>query len=364
MSQIVVRRALALVAIPVAIALELFHGPVVARFIVSIIAVIPLAAYIGVSTGHLASRLGPTYGALFNASFGNLAEMIIAVFAIRAGLLGVVKASLSGSIIGNLLFVLGLSMLAGGWKRESQKFNQLAAEESAGQMVLAAAALLIPALFFRVASGATHPALMHGVSIGTACALIITYACGLWFTFKTHRHLFGAVAEEKGEGEGEGEGEEGELWSIRRSLLTLAGAAAAMAVVAEALVGAVEDVGHRWGLNEVFLGFVVLAIVGNAAENSTAIRFALRDRMDIAVNIVTQASVQIALFVTPVLVLLSYSLGNPLDLVFSPFEIMAVTLAVAIVAYLVMNGETNWFEGVQLLALYAILAVAAFFLPG
>ena len=341
---------------PVAIVCNIFHLGAAPLFLFSALAVIPLAAFIGESTGHLSHRLGPSSGALINATFGNLAEMIIAIFAVRAGLLEVVKASLTGSILGNLLFVGGLSMLVGGWKRESQKFNQLATEASAGQMVVAVAAMLIPTLFFRAGGGASHPELMHEVSVGTAIILLITYGCGLWFTFRTHQHLLRGPARAAS-------GETEEIWPMRRAVITLMATSVVMAVVAEGLVHAVEIVGHQWGLNEVFLGVVVLAMIGNAAENSSAIRFAHRDRMDLALNIVTQASVQIALFVTPVLILLSFPLGHPLDLLFSTFEILAVSLAVAIVAYLVLNGESNWFEGVQLLALYTMIAVVIYFLP-
>src|SRR6187455_3583510 len=337
-----------LASAPFAIAGNLLHYGAVPVFLLSALAIIPLAALIGESTGHLSEHLGPSAGALINATFGNLAEMIIAGFAVRAGLLEVVKASLTGSILGNLLFVGGLSMLVGGWKRESQKFNRLSSEATAGQMVVATAALLLPALFFGAGGGDSHPELMHEVSVGTAIILLITYGAGLWFTFRTHQHLL------RGGGPGEnGEHDLEPRWSIKRASLTLAAASIGMAIVAEGLVGAVETVGIQWGLNEVFLGVVVLAMIGNAAENSAAVRFAHHNRMDLALNIVTQASVQIALFVTPILVLLSFPMGHPLDLVFSTFELLSVVLAVAIVAYLVLNGETNWFEGAQLLALYA-----------
>jgi Ca2+:H+ antiporter len=349
---------LLLACAPLAIAGDVAGAGAVPVFVLSALAVIPLAAYIGESTGHIARRLGPSFGALINATFGNLAEMIIAVFAVRAGLLDVVKASLTGSILGNLLFVGGLSMLVGGWHRDSQKFNRLSSESTAGQMVVAVAALLLPALFFRAGGGDSHPELMHEVSVGTAIVLLITYAAGLWFTFRTHSHLLGS-----GGGGHDHDEDDEPLWPMRRAALTLAAASIAMAFVAEGLVDAVEDVGHAWGLNEIFLGVVVLAMIGNAAENSAAVRFAHRNRMDLAINIVTQASVQIALFVTPVLVLLSFPLGHPLDLLFSTFEILAVTLAVTIVAYLILNGESNWFEGVQLLALYTMIAVAIYFLP-
>jgi Ca2+:H+ antiporter len=229
-------------------------------------------------------------------------------------------------------------MLVGGWKRDAQKFNQLSVEASAGQMVVATAALLLPALFFYAGGGNSHPELMHEVSVGTAGVLLVTYACGLWFTFRTHRHLL------RGGTHAGGGGDE-ETWSLRRAVATLVAASVTMGVMAEGLVGAVEEVGHAWGLNEVFLGVVLLAMIGNAAENSAAIRFAHRDRMDLALNIVTQASVQIALFVTPILVLSSFALGHPLDLVFSTFEIVSVGLAVAIVAYLVLNGRRTGSRG-------------------
>jgi Ca2+:H+ antiporter len=340
---------------PIAVAANFLHAGAVPLFLCSALAVIPLAAFIGEATGHLSRHLGPSRGALINATFGNLAEMIIAGFAVRAGLLEVVKASLTGSILGNLLFVGGLSMLVGGWKRESQKFNQLSSEASAGQMVVAVAALLLPAVFFQTGGGEAHPELMHEVSVGTAVILLITYMCGLLFTFRTHQHLLSAGGHDADDEE--------EAWPMKRAVVMLLTASVAMAFVAEGLVHAVEEVGQRWGLNEIFLGVVVLAMIGNAAENSAAVRFAHRNRMDLAINIVTQASVQIALFVTPVLVLLSFPLGHPLDLHFSTFEILAVSLAVAIVAYLVLNGESNWFEGVQLLALYTMIAVAIYFLP-
>jgi Ca2+:H+ antiporter len=342
--------------IPVAMYFQFFGTPEQATllFIFSAIAVLPVAAWIGHSTEQLAGRMGPTYGALFNATVGNFAEMIIAILAVRAGLLEVVKASFTGSILGNLLFVGGLSMLCGGWKREKQTFNLLASEAQAGQLILAVGALIVPTVFFRVAAGATHPSEMHRVSLGVAGILIFTYALGLYFTFKTHSHLMAAVEEEEAHEH---------LWPVGKAVLVLLASSALMGVIAEGLVHAVEHVGHKWGLNEVFLGFVVVAIVGNAAEHSTAVTLAIRNKMDTSLNIVMQSSVQIALFVTPAIVFASYALGHPLDLVFTTFEVLAIILAVAIFAYLLINGESNWFEGVQLLALYAMIAVAIYFLP-
>jgi Ca2+:H+ antiporter len=343
--------------IPVALFLQFSHGAVSLQFVFSCLAVLPVAAWIGHSTEHLAHRMGPTYGALLNATFGNFAEMVIAVLAIRAGLPDVVRASLTGSILGNLLFVAGLSRLAGGWKRETQKFNPLAAEAQGGQLILAVAAFLVPALFFRAASQAHHPELIHQVSVATSVILLLSYGLGLFFSFKTHKGRLDAIAETHQEFD------QLELWSLRKSLLILIGASLLMGVIAEGLVHAVHQAGMAWGLNEVFLGFVVLAIVGNAAEHSTAVVLAMRNQMDTALNIAMQSSVQIALFVTPMLVFLSYPLGHPLDLLFTPFEILAIVLGVAVFAYLVINGETNWYEGVQLLAVYALIAVALYFLP-
>jgi Ca2+:H+ antiporter len=340
--------------IPIAIFLQVTHRDRMWLFVFACLAVLPLAAWIGLGTEQLAHRMGPTYGALFNASFGNLAELIIAIFAIRAGLGDVVRASLSGSVVGNLLFVGGLSMIAGGWKRETVKFNALSAESQAGQLILAVSAALVPAVFFRAAIRAHQPHLIHQVSIGTSVILVISYVLGLIFVFKTHRQVLSSTEEVP---------RDQEHWSIKKALTLLLIASALMAVVAEGLVEAVREAGKAWGMNEVFLGFVVLAIVGNAAEHSTAVMLAMRNQMDTALNISMQSSVQIALFVTPVLVFISYPLGHPLDLIFTPFEILAVALAVAIFGYLVMDGETNWYEGVQLLAVYAIIAVAMYFLP-
>jgi Ca2+:H+ antiporter len=342
--------------IPAAIAAQFLHAGLVVQFVLSCAAVIPLAAWIGHATEHLAHKMGPTYGALFNATFGNFAEMVIAVFAIRAGLDNVVRASLSGSILGNLLFVAGLSMVAGGWKRDTQKFSALAAESQAGQMILAVSAMVVPALFFRTATQAHHPELIHAVSVGTSAVLIVSYGLGLWFVFRTHRTRLAGFDEGS-------QTADGETWPVSRAVGLLLVASIGMGIVAEGLVHAVGAAGKAWGFNEVFLGFIVLAIVGNAAEHSTAVLLAMRNQMDTALNISMQSSVQIALFVTPLLVFLSYPLGHPLDLIFTPFELLAVVLGVAIFAYLVMDGETNWYEGVQLLAVYTIIAVALYFLP-
>jgi Ca2+:H+ antiporter len=344
-------------AIPVALWLQFTHGNLVALFAAACLAVLPLAAWIGHSTEQLAHRMGPTYGALFNATFGNFAEFIIAFFAIRAGHAEIVRASFTGSILGNLLFVAGLSMLAGGWKRQTLKFNALAAESQAGQLILAVTAFIVPALFFRTAFRAHQANLMHSVSIGVSIILMIVYALGLFFSFRTHADRMTAVADQPAHTA------EGATWPMSKALGLLLVSSVLMGVVAEGLVHAVDAAGKALGMNEIFLGFIVLAIVGNAAEHSTAVMLAARNQMDTALNISMQSSVQIALFVTPLLVFLSYPLGHPLDLLFTPFEILAVAVGVALFAYLVIDGETNWYEGIQLLAVYAIIAIALYFLP-
>src|SRR5512146_120745 len=230
--------------IPVAISLQFIEAGAVPLFVLSVLAVLPVAAWIGVSTEHLAARMGPTYGALFNATFGNAAELIIAILAGRAGLLDVVKASFTGSILGHLLFVAGLAMLLGGWKREKQIFNTLTVESTSGQLVLAVSALMVPALFFHV-GGRRNAFLMHEVSIGVSIVLMLTYFAGLWFAFRTHKDVLGAPSHGEEAAEVSPDGH----WSISRSILVLLGSSALMAVVAEGLVEAVSEVGRQWGLN-------------------------------------------------------------------------------------------------------------------
>ena len=342
-------------AIPVALWLQFMNGPLTWLFVFASLALLPLAAWIGAATEQLAQRMGSTWGALFNATFGNFAELVIAIFAIRAGLPNVVRASFTGSIVGNILFVGGMSMLVGGWRRDVVKFNSLSAESQAGQMILALSAALVPALFFRSAARAHHPGLIHSVSVGTSIILMISYILGLVFAFHTHKGRMNAVAAPPETHE--------EPWPMKKALGVLAIASVLTGVVAEGLVHAIEHAGRVCGVNEVFLGFVVLAIVGNAAEHFSAVVLAYRNQMDTSLNIAMQSSVQIALFVTPLLVFLSYPLGHPLDLLFTPFEMLAAAVAIAIFGYLVLDGETNWYEGVQLLAVYAIIAVALYFLP-
>jgi len=364
------------VAIPLAFLVHLWLGKgkswePTATFVLAALGVVPLAHLMGESTEHLSERTGPTWGGLLNATFGNAAELIIAIIAMTKGLNEIVKASLTGSILGNLLLVAGASMLVGGWGREKQYFSKANAESSSGLLLLAVAALLFPAIFHH-SFQLTDPHLVqheHRVSVGTSVILLLVYGLGLLFTLRTHAHVFShAPAQTPEDPPGMGEAEK---WSVKKSVGFLVAGAAGVGVVAELLVGSAETMAKSLGWNHVFVGVILLAIIGNAAEHSTALLLARRNDMDTAMTITYQSSLQIALFVTPFLVLLSTAFvaagvghARHLDLLFTTMEVAAVLLAVLITAFLGLDGETNWFEGVLLLALYAVLAIAFFYIPG
>ncbi len=365
---------------PIAIALRFvpaLENPT-ALFVVSCLAIIPLAGWMGRATEHLAEHLGQGVGGLLNATFGNAAELIIALFALSKGLTGVVKASITGSIIGNILLVLGLSFLAGGIKFRRQEFNRVAAGVSATALTLAAIALVIPTVFHQaaavvpVAQGGWTPAKEQGLSLAIAIVLFLTYALTLVFTLITHRELFGAdeskaIAAEAGaeltlmEAEQYGDGHK--PWSVGKGVGVLVGATAFVALISEFLVGAIEDARESLGLTEVFVGVIVVAIIGNAAEHSSAILLAMRNKMDISIGIAVGSSLQIALFVAPLLVFASYLFGTPMDLVFTVPEVIAVVASIIIVEQISSDGESNWIEGLQLLSVYAVLAILFYFLP-
>jgi Ca2+:H+ antiporter len=344
-------------------------------FILASLAVIPLAHLMGEATEHLSERTGPTLGGLLNATFGNAAEIIIGVIALSKGLNEIVKASLTGSILGNLLLVAGVAMVAGGWRREKQLFSTGAAEANAGLLVVAVAAMLFPAIFDLTAHRLHDPLLSQHeerVSIGTSFVLLAVYGLGLLFTLRTHKHIFSRGPATSPEDKPGISGVHGG-WSVKKSVIMLLVASAGVALVAELLVGAAEKTAEHLGWSPIFVGVILLAIIGNAAEHSTAVLLALRDDMDTAMTICYQSSLQIALFATPFLVLLSWGMWatgwfphvkDPMNMVFTPMEVVAVMLTVGIVVVLGMNGETNWFEGVLLLALYLILGIAFFYIPG
>ena len=348
------------VFIPVAIAVELAHADPVIVFGAAALGVIPCAAVMGDATEAIAARTGPGIGGLLNVTFGNAPELIIAFFALIEGLQEVVKASIVGSIIGNVLLVMGASMLIGGWAREKQSFSQTAANAQSAMLMLALAALIAPALF-QLIHGGGLPAVgedrvdfgtdLEQLSFGVAIVLLVSYAAGLWFSLRTHRAVFNPFGEEQED--------EGDHWPVRQAALYLALAAVAVGVMSEILVGSISDASDDIGLSQFFVGVFVVAIVGNAAEHWVAVLVAAKDKMDLAVNIALGSSAQIALFVAPALVLTSFLLGpHPMALVFNGFELGGILLAILIANHVTNEGESTWYEGLQLLAVYVVLGIA------
>jgi Ca2+:H+ antiporter len=348
---------LLLVFVPVAIVLEVMHADPIWIFAAAALAIIPLAGLMGKATEHLAEHLGAGLGGLLNASFGNAAELIIAFMALRAGLLDVVKASITGSIIGNILLVLGVSVLAGGLRYERQEFNRTAAGLGATLLALSAIGLVVPAIFHMIMRGHPNPHEQE-LSLEIALVLFVTYLLSLVFTLRTHRHLYaGETTQTHNEALGT------ETWSQGKATLVLLAATALVALMSEFLVGAVEHTARTLGMTDVFVGVILVAIIGNAAEHSTAVLMALKNQMDLAINIAVGSSIQIALFVAPILVFAGYLFGQPMNLLFTIFEVVSVAISVGVVSLISMDGESNWMEGVQLVAVYIILALAFYFLP-
>jgi Ca2+:H+ antiporter len=350
--------------IPIAVALELTHASASIIFTASALGVIPTAALMGRATEELAARSGPGIGGLLNVTFGNAPELIIAFFALREGLHEVVKASLVGSILGNILLVMGAAMLVGGVKRERQRFDATAAQAQSLMLLLASVALVMPAVFELVIGGSLplptdrndrFPSDLETMSALVACVLLASYAAGLLFSLKTHRDLFNPA-------HGADDHIGAEVWSVRKSVIALALAGVAVGVMSEILVGSIEEASEGIGLSPFFVAVIVVAIVGNAAEHWVAVYFAWKDKMDLSVNIAIGSSAQIALFVAPVLVLLSFVVGPfPMPLVFNGLELAAIFLAIIIANQVTHEGESTWFEGVQLLSVYVVLGVVFFF---
>jgi Ca2+:H+ antiporter len=342
-----------LVFAPVAFIGQLLGWPPTLLFLASALAVIPAAGLLGQATEELAARTGPRLGGLLNATLGNAAELIITLFALRAGLLDLVKASITGSIIGNILLVMGMSILVGGIKNGQQRFDRTHAGVNATQLILAVAALAIPSLFF-FAHAETSGA-VEELSLGTAAAMLAIYAAGLLFGFRRtgpEPDLAREVREEHRGG-----------WSLRRSILFLIGATVLIAALSEVLVGAVEYTVAALGVSEFFIGIIVVPLVGNVAEHAVAVQAAWRDKMELSMAVSLGSSLQMALFVAPILVFFSLLMSVPMTLVFNQFEVIALFTGSLIAALVAQDGETNWLEGAQLLALYVILALAFFFLP-
>jgi Ca2+:H+ antiporter len=351
--------------IPAAVIVDLAGAPAAAIFFVSAVALIPPAAMMGRATEELAERSGNVIGGLLNVTFGNAPELIIALFALEKGLHEVVKASLVGSILGNILLVLGAAMLVGGLSggraHGVQKFGQTAASAQSTMLLLAVAAMIMPGVFALVeGDGLPHPgdaivdygSTLEHLSLAVACVLIFSYGAGLLFSLRTHARLFNPHEEESSiEGRGR--------WSTRRSVLALAISGALVGVLSEILVGSIEETSHAIGLSEFFIGAIVVAIVGNAAEHWVAVLVAYKNKMSLAVNIAIGSSAQVALFVVPVLVLCSFVLGPaPMPLVFNGLELAALAIAAIIANQVTQEGESNWYEGLQLLLVYVVVALA------
>lgn len=344
--------------LPASIAVRfLFHAPPALIFLGAALAIVPLAGYMGQATEQLAKHLGPTIGGLLNATFGNMTELIITIFAVKAGQLEVVRASLIGSIIGNILLVLGMSAFFGGLKYREQKFNRAAASSDILQLFLAVVAMVTPSLF--VVS--QHSAPVNKVaasdpteymSLGIAGLLIALYAGSLIFSLRTHQDLY-CVQEDTGETP--------PAWSKTRSFLVLAAATIGVAIESEILVGSIEPTVSALGISPLFVGVILVPIIGNAAEHATAVVMALQDRMDIALGICTSSSAQVALFVGPVIVFLSLLLGHRMPFLFNTFELITIGFSVIIANLIARDGKTNWFEGAQLLVAYTIFALAFYF---
>ena len=343
----------ALVALAVLAVIGAFlDWPPVAVFFLSALGVVPMASFMGKATEELAIYTGPKLGGLLNATLGNAAELIIAIVAIREGLLTLVLASITGSILGNILLILGLSVLLGGLRFGEQKFDRTQAGVNATMLILAIIALAVPSFFNARIVDVNEPAVEY-LSLGTAVVMMIIYALSIIFSFRiasTQTELVEAHEHEP-------------TWSRNRSIAVLIAATLSIVVLSEVLVGAVEPVVHELGVSEFFLGIILIPLVGNVAEHIVAVQVALKNKMELSLAISIGSSLQIALFVTPVLVFVSLLFGSHLQLTFDQFEIVAMIGASLIAALIALDGKSNWLEGAQLLGVYVIIALAFFFLP-
>jgi Ca2+:H+ antiporter len=343
-----------LVLVPVAGVLHFAGAPPVLTFFAAALSLVPLAALLGMATEAVASRAGATLGGFLNATLGNAVELIVGLAGVRAGINEVVKASITGSILGNSLLVLGAAFLVGGFRYSQQRFNRAAAGMGATLMVLAVAALLMPSLFHLTGGAAVEHVAEDRISLFLSVLLIVAYGASLLFSFVTHRHLFP-------------HGDEAEIshdtfMPMRRAVIVLVVTTAVVIFVSEILVKSVEAAAETLGWGEIFVGLVVIAIVGNAAEHSSALYFAWRDRLDLAIAVTQGSSAQIALLVAPLICLVSHLWAEPLVLVFTPLEVAAVGLSLMITAIVTLDGEANWFEGLLLLVVYFIMTVVFFFI--
>ncbi len=338
---------------PIAVIAWLAGAPPLATFVLAALGIVPLSGLLGTATEELAGHTGPVIGGLLNATLGNLAELILGALALRAGLVDLVKASITGSILGNLLLVLGVAQIAGGLRFPSQRFNPQLAGTSVSLLVISLVGLVVPAMFQVTHPDPRHVATIH-MSLYVGALLVVGYALSIVYSLQRRRSVFGAGGEVAG-------GESAPRWSIRKAINVLAVCAVALAVLSELLVRVVEPAAEGLRLSDRFVGLVIVPIIGNAAEHATAVMMARRDRMDLAVSIAVGSTAQVALLIAPVLVFLGLALGQPMDLAFSAMEVGAVVLAVVVASAAVRDAESNWLEGAFLVLAYAVLSVAFFF---
>lgn len=340
-----------LLFIPVAIVLEFTHAEPLYILIISSIAIVPLAALIGKGTEALAEKVGERAGGLLNATLGNAAELIISIVALRQGLITLVLASITGSILGNLLLIMGLSLLLGGLKFGTQRFNREVAGMDATLLVLSVFALAIPSIF----NAHLEPDFIkvETLSVASAILIILMYALTIVYAFTAKRSETEPITREAHAPEG---------WSTTHAMILLVAAVAFVALLSEFLVGAIEPVTAQFGLSEFFIGIILVPLVGNVAEHLVAVQVAVKNKMDLSLGIAIGSSLQIALLVAPLLVFISLAIGNPMPLEFNIYELLAMAAASLIAAFIALDGRSNWLEGAMLLVVYALLAVAFFFL--
>lgn len=348
-----------LVFVPISIAAEYLHWGELVVFITACLAILPLAAWMGTATEEIAIVVGPSLGGLLNATFGNATELIIALVALKSGAVNVVKASLTGSIIGNLLLVMGFSMLLGGLRHKEQEFQPTIARLNASTMNLAVIAILMPSAV-NITSEGVDIEVMQRLSIVVAVALIVVYILTLLFSMRTHSYLYDVGVAEEEEGGFTPEGKKPNVWLWTGVLLLVT---VFVAIESEMLVGALESATEQLGLTELFTGIILLPIIGNAAEHATAVVVAVKNKMDLAVSVALGSSLQIALFVAPVLVIAGWFFQQPMDLNFNSFELVAVAVAVLIANSVSSDGRSNWLEGTLLLATYVVIGAAFYFHP-
>lgn len=343
-----------LVFIPISFIAKFMNVPGAVMFVLACLSIIPLAGLIGQSTEEISFYTGPKIGGFLNGTFGNATELIISFFALKQGLFDVVKSSIAGAVIGNILLVIGFSMLAGGLKYKTQKFNQKVSEVSSSMLLFAVLGLCIPAIFTHTVNPALLDTRYEGLSLFVAVIMFIIYILSLVFTFSTHKFIYSTP-------EGEKEEEVTAEWSLKKAIFVLVVSTVIIAIESEFLVNGIEPITQSLGWSEFFVGIILIPIVGNAAEHSTAVVMARKNKMDVSLEIAIGSSLQIILFVAPVLIFLSL-LFTPMSIVFNPFELVALIASVLIANRVSQDGESNWLEGIQLIAVYAIIAASFFIL--